>query len=68
MIMIEARAVIRWYHEWIAVFIALLLTAATVSMLLASIGLDPISSLQHIFIRPLNSVYGVSELLQRQHR
>ena len=65
MIMIEARAVIRWYHEWIAVFMALLLTAVTVSVLLASLGLDPISSLQRIFIRPLNSVYGVSELLAK---
>ena len=65
MIMIEARAIIHWYHEWIAVFIALLLTAATASVLLASLGLDPISSLQSIFIRPLNSVYGVSELLAK---
>jgi len=64
-IMIEARAVIRWYHEWIAVSIALLLTATTVSVLLAWLGLDPISSLQRIFIRPLNSVYGVSELLAK---
>ena len=65
MIMIEPRAIIRWYHEWIAVSIALLLTATTVSVLLASLGLDPISSLQRIFIRPLNSVYGVSELLAK---
>ena len=65
MIMIEARVVTRWYHEWIAVFIALFLTAATVYVLLASLGLDPISSLQRIFIRPLNSVYGVSELLAK---
>ena len=65
MIMIEPRAVIRWYHEWIAVSIALLITATTVSVLLASLGLDPISSLQRIFIRPLNSVYGVSELLAK---
>ncbi len=65
MIMIEPRAVIRWYHEWIAVSIALSLTAATVSLLLASLGLDPISSLQRIFVRPLNSVYGVSELLAK---
>jgi len=64
-IMIEPRAVIRWYHEWIAVSIALSLTAATVSLLLASLGLDPISSLQRIFVRPLNSVYGVSELLAK---
>ena len=64
MIMIEARAVTRWYHERIAVFIALLLTAATVSVLLLPLGLDPISSLQHIFAH--NSVYGVSELLARR--
>lgn len=65
MIVIEVRAVTRWYHEWIAVFIALLLTAATVSVLLASLGLDPISSLQRIFIRPLNSMYGMSELFAK---
>ncbi|CAI8269773.1 MAG: Uncharacterised protein [Gammaproteobacteria bacterium] len=65
MILVEPRAVTRWYHEWIAVLVALLLTVATTSALLASLGLDPISSLQRIFIRPLNSMYGVSELLAK---
>ena len=52
MILVEPRAVTRWYHEWIAVLVALLLTVATTSALLASLGLDPISSLHRIFINP----------------
>ena len=55
MILVEPRAVTHWYHEWIAVLVALLLTVATTSALLASLGLDPMSSFQRIFIRPLNS-------------
>jgi len=65
MILVEPRAVTRWHHEWIAVLVALLLTVATTSALLASLGLDPISSLHRIFINPLNSMYGVSELLAK---
>lgn len=65
MIFVESRAVTRWYHEWLAVLIALVLTITTAAVLLAAMGLDPISSLQKIFIQPLNSVYGVSELLAK---
>jgi simple sugar transport system permease protein len=57
--------VTRWYHEWLAVLVALILTLLTVSVLLAAIGLDPLSSLHRIFIKPLNSVYGISELLAK---
>ena len=65
MIFVEPRAVTRWYHEWLAVLVALILTLLTVSVLLAAIGLDPLSSLHRIFIKPLNSVYGISELLAK---
>ncbi|MGA0938481.1 MAG: ABC transporter permease [Litorivicinaceae bacterium] len=65
MIFVEPRAVIRWYHEWLAVLVALILTLLTASVLLAAIGLDPLSSLHRIFIKPLNSVYGISELLAK---
>ena len=65
MIFVEPRAVTRWYHEWVAVLVALILTLLTVSVLLAAIGLDPLSSLHRIFIKPLNSVYGISELLAK---
>jgi len=65
MIFVESRAVTRWYHEWLAVLIALVLTITTAAVLLAAMGLDPISSLQKIFIQPLNSLYGVSELLAK---
>lgn len=65
MIFVEPRAVTRWYHEWLAVLVALILTLLTASVLLAAIGLDPLSSLHRIFIKPLNSVYGVSELLAK---
>ncbi|MDA7749893.1 ABC transporter permease, partial [Litoricola sp.] len=65
MIFVEPRAVTRWYHEWLAVLVALILTLLTASVLLAAIGLDPLSSLHRIFIKPLNSVYGISELLAK---
>ena len=65
MIFVEPRVVTRWYHEWLAVLVALILTLLTVSVLLAAIGLDPLSSLHRIFIKPLNSVYGISELLAK---
>ncbi|MDB2619583.1 ABC transporter permease [Litoricolaceae bacterium] len=65
MIFVEPRAVTRWYHEWLAVLVALILTLLTVSVLLAAIELDPLSSLHRIFIKPLNSVYGISELLAK---
>lgn len=65
MIFVQPRAVTRWYHEWLAVLVALILTLLTVSVLLAAIGLDPLSSLHRIFIKPLNSVYGISELLAK---
>ena len=65
MIFVEPRAVTRWYHEWVAVLVALILTLLTASVLLAAIGLDPPSSLYRIFIKPLNSVYGISELLAK---
>jgi len=64
-IFVEPRVVTRWYHEWLAVLVALILTLLTVSVLLAAIGLDPLSSLHRIFIKPLNSVYGISELLAK---
>jgi len=64
-IFVEPRAVTRWYHEWLAVLVALILTLLTASVLLAAIGLDPLSSLHRIFIKPLNSVYGISELLAK---
>jgi len=64
-IFVEPRAVTRWYHEWLAVLVALILTLLTASVLLAAIGLDPLSSLNRIFIKPLNSVYGISELLAK---
>ena len=65
MIFVEPRVVTRWYHEWLAVLVALILTLLTASVLLAAIGLDPLSSLHRIFIKPLNSVYGISELLAK---
>ena len=65
MIFVEPRAVTRLYHEWLAVLVALILTLLTASVLLAAIGLDPLSSLHRIFIKPLNSVYGISELLAK---
>ena len=65
MIFVEPRAVTRWYHEWLTVLVALILTLLTASVLLAAIGLDPLSSLHRIFIKPLNSVYGISELLAK---
>jgi ABC-type uncharacterized transport system permease subunit len=64
-IFVEPRALTRWYHEWLAVLVALILTLLTASVLLAAIGLDPLSSLHRIFIKPLNSVYGISELLAK---
>jgi simple sugar transport system permease protein len=64
-IFVEPRAVTHWYHEWLAVLVALILTLLTASVLLAAIGLDPLSSLHRIFIKPLNSVYGISELLAK---
>ena len=45
--------------------VALILTLLTASVLLIVIGLDPLSSLHRIFIKPLNSVYGISELLAK---
>jgi simple sugar transport system permease protein len=45
--------------------VALILTLLTASVLLVAIGLDPLSSLHRIFIKPLNSVYGISELLAK---
>ena len=65
MMYIEPRAVTRWYHEWLAVLVALLLTVLTVSFVLALMGLDPVTSMKLIFIRPLNSNYGISELLAK---
>ena len=65
MIYIEPRAVTRWYHEWLAILVALLLTILTVSFVLALMGLDPVTSMKLIFIRPLNSNYGISELLAK---
>ena len=65
MIFVEPRVVTRWYHEWLAVLVALILTLLIASVLLAAIGLDPLSSLHRIFIKPLNSVYGISELLAK---
>ena len=65
MIFVEARSETHWYHEWIAVFVALSLTVVTASILLAAMGLEPVSSLQRIFIKPLNSVYGLSELIAK---
>ena len=65
MIYIEPRAVTRWYHEWFAVLVALLLTILTVSFILALMGLDPVASMKLIFIRPLNSNYGISELIAK---
>ena len=65
MMYIEPRAVTRWYHEWLAVLLALLLTVLTVSFVLALMGLDPVTSMKLIFIRPLNSNYGISELLAK---
>lgn len=65
MIFVEPRAVTRWYHEWFAVSVALILTLLIASVLLAAIGLDPLSSLHRIFIKPLNSIYGISELLAK---
>ena len=65
MIFVEARSETHWYHEWVAVFVALSLTVVTASLLLAAMGLEPVSSLQRIFIRPLNSIYGVSELIAK---
>jgi len=64
-IFVAPRAVTRWYHEWLAVLVALILTLLTASVLLTVIGLDPLSSLHRIFIKPLNSVYGISELLAK---
>lgn len=65
MMYIEPRSVQLWYHDWIAVFIALLLTAVTAGALLFIAGFEPVLSLKQIFLKPLSSEYGISELLAK---
>lgn len=65
MLRFEPRAEIKWHHEWLAVAVALGLTAATVSAILMLLGLDPASSLHRIVIRPLSSEYGISEWIAK---
>ena len=65
MIQFQARAETRWFHEWLAVLLALTLTAVTAAGMLALLGFDPESSLHRILIKPLASTYGVSELIAK---
>ena len=54
-----------WYHDWLAVGTALFLTIATAGALLYATGFDPVISLKGIFVKPLSSEYGISELFAK---
>jgi simple sugar transport system permease protein len=65
MIQFQIRPETHWFHEWLAVILALALTAATAAALLAALGFEPQSALHRILIRPLASTYGISELIAK---
>lgn len=61
----EARAETHWFHEWLAVFAALILTGLTAALMLMALGFDPAVSLHRIVVKPLSTVYGISELIAK---
>lgn len=65
MIRLETRPAVSWVHEWMAVMLAFVLTALTLSMVLLLLGFDPLQALERMVIRPLSTLYGLSELIAK---